>query len=71
MNESIEQPDDDPVVAEIRQARETLLARFNYDLRALVKHLQQATEEDARAGLPVADPPPRRPANWPEPKKVG
>jgi hypothetical protein len=63
--------DDDPIVAEVRQAREALLARFNNDLTALVKHLQQGTDEDARAGLPVADLPPRRPANWPQPKKVG
>lgn len=31
----------DPVVAEIRSIREQIAARFNYDLRAIVRDAQQ------------------------------
>jgi hypothetical protein len=30
-----DKPDDDPIVAEVRRAREEILASFNYDLRAM------------------------------------
>jgi hypothetical protein len=65
------QNDDDPIVAEVHQAREALLARFDNDLSALVKHLQQRTAEDAQAGHPTIDLPPRRPVNWSDTKKAG
>jgi hypothetical protein len=30
-----DKPDDDPIVAEVRRAREEVAARYNFDLRAL------------------------------------
>ncbi len=64
--------DEDPIITEVRQAREALLTRFNGDLDALVTYLQQRTDEDTRAGRPVIARPPRRPRNWtPATKKVG
>lgn len=63
--------EDDPIVAEVRKARQDLLARFNNDLEALVQHLQLQTLEDTRAGHPTVDLPPRRPTNWQPSKKVG
>jgi hypothetical protein len=65
--------DDDPIVAEVRRAREVIAAKFNYDLAAIFKHMQELTEEAARAGHPVVSPPPRRPEGRQEPpqKKVG
>jgi hypothetical protein len=60
--------EDNPIIQEIREARERLLAEFNGDLSALAKEMQRRTEEAARAGRKVVSMPPRRP----EPsKKVG
>ena len=53
----------DPVVAEIRELREQIAARFGYDLRAIVKDAQQ---QDAAGDRKVVRLPPRRPAAWPE-----
>ncbi len=44
---------DDPIVAEVRKAREAFAARFNYDLAAMVADLQRRTEEARRAGRKV------------------
>ncbi len=62
----------DPVVAEVRRAREAYAAEFNYDLRAIFADLQRRTEEATRAGLSVVSLPPRRPSGWTESaRKVG
>ena len=50
--------DEDPIVAEVRKAREELFARFNYDLSALFEYLHARTEESARAGRKIAPIPP-------------
>jgi hypothetical protein len=50
---------DDPIVQEVRQAREAYAARFNYDLAAMIADLQRRTEEARRAGRKVAALPPR------------
>ena len=38
---------EDPILAETRAARERLVARFNGDLDALVKHLREIEQEFA------------------------
>jgi hypothetical protein len=64
--------DDEPIVAEVRAAREAYAAKFNFDLRAIFADLQRRTAEAERAGATVVSLPPRRPDGWKEPaKKVG
>jgi len=63
-------PDADPIVEEVRKAREALFARFGFDLAALGRYLQERTEEAARAGHRVVSLPPRRPQTKPT-KKAG
>lgn len=48
----------DPIVEETRKLRDELASRFNYDLEALCRYLQ---ERDAADPRPVADLPPRAP----------
>lgn len=48
----------DPIVAEIRKVRESRAARFDFDIRAMVKDAQQ---RDAAGDRPVIRRPPRRP----------
>jgi len=36
-----DKPDDDPVVAEVRRAREELAAQFNYDLGAICAEMER------------------------------
>jgi hypothetical protein len=52
----------DPIVAEIREIRERLAARFGYDIRAIVKDAQQ---RDALGDREVMRLPPRRPGLLP------
>lgn len=54
----------DPIVEEVRNAREAYAARFNYDLAAMVADLQRRTEDARRAGRQVVSLPPR-PAQTP------
>jgi hypothetical protein len=49
----------DPVVAEIREIRARLAARFNYDIDAI---LQDARQRDSAGDREVVRLPPRRPA---------
>jgi hypothetical protein len=49
----------DPIVEEVRRAREALLARFNGDLHALV---QDVRRREAESGRRVVHLPPRLPA---------
>jgi transaldolase len=50
---------EDPIVEEVRRARQEYAARFNYDLAAMVADLQRRTEEARRAGRQVVSFPPR------------
>jgi hypothetical protein len=64
--------EDNPIIAEVRKAREALLAKHNNDLDAMVADLQRRTEADRQAGRRVVSLPPRRPAGWSESaKKAG
>ncbi len=49
-----DKPDDDPVVAEVRRAREEIAACFNFDLRAACEEMQrrQATSGRRYAAIP-------------------
>ena len=47
---------DDPIMAELRAARDRLAARFNYDVEAIFRHIQ---EREARSGLTYVRCPPR------------
>jgi hypothetical protein len=61
--------DDDPIVAEVRRAREELAARFNYDLHAIC---EDARQREATSGRHYVSLPPRRPKGWTErAKKAG
>ncbi len=46
----------DSVLSEIRQAREALAKRFNYDLRAMIQH---ARDQQAASGRKVVAFPPK------------
>jgi hypothetical protein len=64
--------DDDPIVAEVRAAREAYAAKFGFDLRAIFEDIQRRTAEAERDGAKVVSLPPRRPDGWSESaKKVG
>ena len=61
---------EDSIVAEVRQARDALAKRFNYDLRAI---LQDARKRQAASGRKVVSFPPRpvrksTPTQAPNPK---
>ena len=63
---------EDPIVEEVRHARAELFAKFDNDLDALVRHLQQKTTGEQRAGRQVLSMPPRKPDRRQLPvKKVG
>ena len=53
----------DPIVAEIREIREKLHARYGYDIRAIGKAAQ---ERDAVGDRKVVRLPPRRPVRRPK-----
>lgn len=59
--------DDDPIVAEVRKARDDYARRFNYDLEAIVKDLQ---EKEKRHGSRLVSFPPKRPPGWIEPGRA-
>ena len=48
---------DDPIVAEVRKARDEYARRFNYDLDAICKDLQ---ERQSQSGRNVVSFPPKR-----------
>ena len=56
----------DTIVAEVRQARDALAKRFNYDLRAM---LQDAQDRQATGGRQVVSFPPK-PARKPAPLQL-
>jgi len=49
---------DDPIVSEVRQAREALFAEFDYDLEKFAQRLRQ---EQSGSGRQVVTRSPRRP----------
>ena len=49
---------DDPIVSEVRKARNEYAKRFNYDLDAICKDLQQ---KQSQSGKKVVSFPPKRP----------
>jgi hypothetical protein len=48
---------EDPIVAEVRKAREEYAARFNHDVDAMIRDLQEKTRKSGRR---VVSLPPRR-----------
>jgi hypothetical protein len=53
----------DPIVAEVREAREAVFAEFNYDLHAYAAHLKALEKEARQRGVRYSDRPlaqPRR-----------
>ncbi|TWU28113.1 hypothetical protein Pla144_14000 [Bythopirellula polymerisocia] len=50
---------DDPIIQEVRKARDDYAKKFNYDLDAICKDLQ---EKQQRPGKQVVSFPPNRPA---------
>lgn len=54
---------EDPIVAEVRRARQEIVAEFNYDLHAYAAHLQAIEQENRKRGIRYSDRPlaqPRR-----------
>jgi hypothetical protein len=49
---------DDPIVTEVRQARDDYAKRFNYDLDAICRDLQQKQQQSGRKLVSF---PPKRP----------
>jgi hypothetical protein len=45
---------DDPIVAEVRKAREEYAARFNYDLDAIYRDLKRKERESGRTYVRLA-----------------
>jgi hypothetical protein len=50
----------DPIIAEIRQAREALAARFNYDLHAMIQDARQRQAASGRRVVSFAPKPVRK-----------
>ncbi len=56
----------DAVIAQVRETREELTKRFNYDLRAMI---EDARKRQAVGGRKVVSFPPRRPT-WNQPSST-
>jgi hypothetical protein len=50
---------EDPIVNEVRAAREELAKKFNYDIGAIFKHLRVMEEAGRKNGRVYADRPPK------------
>jgi hypothetical protein len=61
-----DQPEDDPIVADVRRAREAIAARYEYDLRAA---MVDAMRHQPTSGRSYASP--ERPALVDPKRKVG
>lgn len=57
-----EPPEDweDPIVAEIHQIRQEIMARFDNDLDAYIRHIRKLEEEERKRGRVIIDEPLRR-----------
>lgn len=58
---------EDPIVAEVRRAREQILARFEHDIGAYTAHIIAIQEEKKRRGFQYASPRARRPEGSTQP----
>ena len=61
---------DNPIVEEVHNTREQMLAEFGGDLEALMKDAQRRTEQAARGARSTVSDPPREPKPAPA-KKAG
>ncbi|MBW3572601.1 MAG: hypothetical protein KY467_15975 [Gemmatimonadetes bacterium] len=52
---------EDPIVAEVRKARQEIFARFSYDLDAYFEHLGAVEAKERRRGVRYSDRPLARP----------
>lgn len=50
---------EDPIVAEVRKARQEIFAEFDYDLGAYAEHLRLVGAENRMRGVKYVDPVPR------------
>jgi hypothetical protein len=50
---------DDPIVAEVRTARDAFAKRFNYDIAAIFDHLKLLEDEGRKQGRVYVDRPPK------------
>jgi hypothetical protein len=57
---------EDPIVAEVRKAREQLFAEFDYDLEAYVEHLKRVQQEKQKLGVRYLESPLPSPINLSE-----
>jgi hypothetical protein len=57
----------DPIVAEVRKAREEILAEFSYDLYAYAAHLQALEREARNRGVRYSERPLAQP-RWTQPE---
>jgi hypothetical protein len=48
---------EDPIVAEVRAARQQIFAEFNYDLDAYAVHLRELEQEARKRGVRYSDRP--------------
>lgn len=64
--------EDNPIIEEIRQIREQMLAEYGGDMAAYLADMRRRTEESAKAGRVVVTRSPR-PVQQPQqpPRKVG
>jgi len=53
----------DPIVEEVRRVRESIFARFNYDLWALYRHLKEQEAKSDRTLVSFSQPQADSPAN--------
>jgi hypothetical protein len=61
----------DPIVEEVRRAREEYAARFNYDLRAMCEDLRKRSAERGVKTVTLSPRPAPSPPSVPAHKKVG
>ena len=60
-------PEDDPMIAEIREYRDKQAARFGYDVAAIIRHYRALHEA---SGRPSVQYPPRRLEEPSAPKRI-
>lgn len=51
---------EDPIVAEVHQIRQEIMAEFNNDLEAYFRYIQAQEEEDRRRGVQYVEGPIRK-----------
>ena len=53
------EPWNDPIVDEVRAARDALAKQFNYDVAAIFEHLKHMEQEGRKQGRTYVDRPPK------------